>query len=148
MIFFSLVAIIFLTVRVADLKGSAKNLEESEARELVKKIAISPEFSLDSMSCASCIDLDKVIILKDRQSYKGFWNLDLLVIEKIYPEETGECMIGSYPECKTVTIVNKTTDYGAVSSAFVSLCYWKQAEEGYIKCEMGMIHASGKQINK
>jgi len=150
MIFFALVAIFYFSIRLANLQESAGDLGEREAREVVRKLATSPEFGLLSKKdCDNCIDLDKLIVLKDRVAYQGFWNLDYLAVERIYPNGTGECTLGSYRDCSRTTIIEKTEDFGAVSETFVSLCYWGQGGgSGFVKCEIGRIYASGKGINE
>jgi hypothetical protein len=148
MIFFALVSIFFFTVRIADLEESAENLAELEAQEIVRKLSTSAEFEFDiKRGCTNCVDVDKILVLKERQGYKDFWNLDYLAVERVSPGGKGECYRGIFPNCGTITIVNKTKNFGKTSSAFVSLCYWTGNQNGYVKCEIGKIHASGKGIN-
>lgn len=135
MIFFAIVALFYISIRSAGLKGDVNALREDEARESVKKISGSPEFAWSTTDCASCIDLDKVMALKERESYRDFWDFPLLQIEKIYPESSGECTLQNYPECRTITLI-KEQDYIA-HSAFVALCRY----EGSIsKCELGKVY--------
>jgi hypothetical protein len=114
----------------------------------VGKIASTPEFIFSSPSCpnANCLDLDKTLVLKERDSYQNFWNLDFLQITKLYPEsEKVECTKSNYPDCTTITIIPKE-NFGVPSGAFVSLCYWENSKGGYTKCEVGKIYATGKDI--
>jgi hypothetical protein len=83
--------------------------------------------------------------LKDRKDYQGFWNLDRLVIERVYPLGSGECNLVNYPDCKSITLINKTSSYTA-QKAYVSLCHWDQDKGGYIKCEIGQIYAAGRSL--
>lgn len=145
-IFFGMVSIIYFSIRISGIENNAEDLREQEASELVKKISSSPEFQFSSINCEGCIDLDKVWILSKRQGYIGFWNLDYLAIEKIYPEENEECKENNYPRCNLIKIINETKQFGIVSQAFVSLCRWEPSKEGYYKCEMGRILASGENI--
>jgi hypothetical protein len=146
MIFFSIALLIFMTFRLSGIRESAFELREAEARETVRKISSTPEFSFTS-DCSSCIDLDKVLILKDRKSYEGFWDFDYLQIEKIYPKYEGECDKFTYPDCRTITIIEKE-DFGTPVEAFVSLCRWEESQEGYFKCELGKIYISGENIRQ
>jgi hypothetical protein len=145
-IFFSMVLLIFLSVRLEDIRGGAQDLRNDEAKEIVRKISATPEFAFTQEDCGSCIDLDKVMALKNRTSYKGFWNLDYLMVERVYPIGEGECSKFSYPSCRTLTIINSER-IGTPSSAFVSLCRWEQEKEGYFKCELGKVYASGEFID-
>ncbi len=146
MIFFAMVAMIYLSIRFNVLKSNVGDLRDSEAKELVRKLAGSAEFRWDS--CSNCIDLDKVLILSEQESYKGFWNLDYLRVDAVYPEKSGECSKSSYPNCKTITVIESGEDFGIPSSAFVNLC--RRAFEGgeyYEECSIGRIYASGKNLN-
>src|SRR3989338_2188061 len=74
MIFISMVGIIFFSVYLSDLKKDVQDLRDREAREIVRKIASSPEFIFTAESCASCVDFIKVLKLKGLNEYKKFWN--------------------------------------------------------------------------
>ena len=147
MIFFALVAMIYFSIRLNNLKQSAGELKTQEALEVVRKLSAAPEFAFTTSSkeCSSCIDLDKVMALKERRDYQGFWNLDRLVIEKLYPSDSGECNPANYPDCVRITLINKSTKYTS-ERAYVSLCYWKNYKEGYIECEVGVISAAGRSL--
>ncbi len=144
MIFFAIIALIYFTISLSDLRGKAQELKEQEASELVRKIVGTSEF-IWKRDCSSCIDLDKVFLLKDRASYKEFWELNFLQIKKIYPTGIGECNKANYPNCDTITIV-ENGEVGTPSSAYVSLCRWEQEKGGYVKCEIGRIYATAKKI--
>lgn len=146
-VFFGIVALFYFSFTLSNLRGDVSSLQEEEAKELVRKLASSPEFSFSSQ-CTNCIDLDKIMALNSRQSYKEFWNLDFLQIERIYPEsQKKECEKSIYPDCNTITIISKEK-FGSPKTAFVSLCRWEQQKGGYIKCELGRIYASGKDLEK
>jgi len=146
MIFFALVSLFYFSIRVSNLEKSAVELREEEAKELVRKLAASPEFAWTATDCASCIDLDKVILLKNRKSYSGFWNLDYLAVERVYPSKQGECTRGSYPNCNSITIINKTGAFGTPAWSYVALCRHEFAKSSYVRCELGRIFAAGKGI--
>jgi hypothetical protein len=139
MIFFAIALLIFFMIRYSSLKEGVQDLREDDAREIVRKISAMPEFSFNQEDCSSCIDADKVLVLKNRTSYKDFWNIGYLQIEKIYPEAEGECNRFNYPNCKTVTVISGE-NFGTASSAFVSLCRWEERE--YFKCELGRVYAA------
>ena len=149
MIFFALAALFYFTIRIGSLRGDVEVLREEEAKEIVKKLAGTSEFAFSSGSCDNCIDLDKVLILKERKSYANFWGLDFLKIAKVYPSIEGdiECTRANYPDCSTITII-ESENYGGPSDAFVSLCYWRAEKGGYVKCELGRIYASGIKVKE
>lgn len=144
MVFFAMASLFYFAIKGNSLQKEAVELKEEQAKELVKKIAVSAEFVWKE-DCANCIDLDKLIILKDRKGYKGFWDLDYLVIERVYPDGQGECTRGNYPNCKTITLENKQ-NYGTAFSSYVALCRYEFDKGGYEKCELGKIYAAGKGI--
>ncbi len=141
MILFGIIALLYSSITLRSLAQEASSLNEEEAKEVVRMLSSTSEFI--SSNCENCIDLDKVLLLKYRKAYQDFWNLDFLRIEKLYPESSEkECDLSNYPDCSTITLINKE-NFGSPSTAFVSLCRW----EGYQKCELGRIYASGKSLN-
>ena len=147
MIFFGIVAIFYIKISLSNLRGDVELQRGEEANELVRKISGTPEFAFTAGECDSCIDLDKMLMLKERKSYQGFWNLDYLKIDVIYPLKSGECSRGSYPDCGSITLINKTDDFGIPKSAFVALCRQEfKGSENYVKCELGRISAFGKSL--
>ncbi len=144
-VFFVLVALVYLSIRLAGLKEDVSAQREEAAKQLVRKLSDIPEFSW--AGCPGCIDMDKVFVLKERKSYKNLWDIDYLAVEKIYPNRTWlECNKANYPDCTTVILVNNTKSYGSPVSAFVSLCRFESASGGYTICELGKIYASAKAI--
>ncbi len=143
MIFFAMISLVYFSLRISTLQSTAQDLEDEYAKEVVKKLTQTPEFSWNSGErCESCLDLDKAFLLKDRKSYQNFWELDYLMIEKVYPSGKGECTKTNYPNCGSITIINGTK--GIPTDTYVSLC---RIENGkYPKCEMGRIYARGKTI--
>ena len=147
LIFFGIVAIFFLNISLSGLRNSVADQRAQDANEIVRKIASTPEFSLTSKDCDNCIDLDKVMALKDKKVYSGFWNLDYLQIRVLYPQKSGECNTGNYPDCQTITLIKNNNVTGIARSAFVALCRQESKNGGYIKCELGRISASGKSLD-
>lgn len=144
MIFFGLVVLFYLTIRISTLRESAASLQAEEAAAMAKKLAGTPEFAWTTSDCSHCIDLDKAMALKNMTSYKELWGLDYLKIERIYPSLKGECEPGNYPNCQSITIIEKAA-FGAPASAFVALCRNEfESGERYDKCEIGKIYATKK----
>jgi hypothetical protein len=141
MIFFAMAAVFYFAVRFSMLEESSENLREQEAIETVRKMSGSPEFAWTSGgSCAACVDFDKVLALKNRTSYQGFWrNVALLRVERIYPDFGGgvECTLQNYPNCDKITIIDEKTNLRG-HKAFVSLCRY-EAVGGYNRCDLGKI---------
>ena len=133
----------FFAIRTRTLEKSAVSLREEEAKELVRKLATSPEFAW-TKDCSACVDFDKVMMLKEIDSYRDFWNLDYLAIEKIYPKESEECTRANYPECNKVVLIEEQ-DYGITSEAFIALCRWDGAGR-YSRCELGKLYVAGRGI--
>lgn len=147
MIFFGIVALIFSSISLSNLRKEAGILKENAAEKLVVKLASSPEFNFP-IDCENCIDMEKALALKYNKRYtEEFWNIDYLAIEQIYPRLEGECVKGNYPNCNTTTIVGEKEGAGKISAAFVSVCKW---DEGalYYKCGIGRILASGEGLNE
>ena len=139
-IFFAIALLFYFSIRYNSLRGDVEDLRRQEVLETVRKISSTPEFSWNEEDCSACIDLDKVLMLKNRTSYKGFWkNIALLRIERVYPSydgNGGECTAGNYPECNTITIINEEGNFQG-HRAFVSLCRYDS--NGYTKCELGKV---------
>jgi len=139
MIFFALVFLFYASVRFSSLKGDVEDIRKENVLETIRKISTTAEFAWTREDCEACIDMDKVLMLKDREAYQGFWkNVPLLKIERVYPRYSGqECTIQTYPECDEITIIDTDTNVVAHKS-FVSLCRYEPSEK-YYKCEMGKV---------
>jgi hypothetical protein len=148
MIFFAFVFLIYFTFRLSSVEDSVISLKEEEAQELVRKLSGSSEFAFTIEDCSNCIDFDKALIVSERGNYEGFWGLDYLEIQKIYPEseDESECTRQNYPDCSSLKIIDNVGDRGSASGAFVSLCRWEDEKGGYFKCELGKVLASGEGI--
>jgi len=139
MILFGIVSVFFVSIRFGSLKSDVDDLRKEAVFTQVRKMAGTPEFIwISSQDCASCVDLDKLLLLKERNSYKGFWqDISLLKVSRVYPlYDTDECTMGNYPECNSITLVNEG-DFEAYES-FVSLCQFDNSI-GQSKCELGKI---------
>jgi hypothetical protein len=137
-IFFGLVSLFYFSIRINSLQEGAETDKEQESIELVRKFSSVPEVSWTQTDCDACVDLDKILILKDRPTYSGFWKVPLVKIEKIYPQSSKECTKANYPNCQTITLVDTQKKYVAHES-YVSLCRHEQLPENHVKCELGKI---------
>ncbi len=148
---FILVGVFFLSIRLYNVKKVATNLEEQNAMLLVSKLANSPEFSCGNSfggSRTSCIDFDKLIVLKDRANdYSGFWGVAKIELRKIYPSEGNiVCDMSNYPNCDIVKILDKNENTLPAVSNFVSLC--RKETNGiiiYDKCELALLMISSEE---
>lgn len=147
-LFFVLVGLFVIGVKSAGVKQLATDLEEENAKLLVSKLANSPEFSCGdafSYGVSNCIDADKVMVLKDKQEYTGFWDVADIEIRKVYPAKDTEieCDFENYDDCNLIDIYSKKVNSGTYQSNFVSLCR-KQVLEGeiYNKCELAKLLVS------
>jgi hypothetical protein len=144
-VFFAMVALVYFSIRLSSLREDVTAQREESTREMVRKLSDIPEFSW--AECSGCIDMDKALVMKDRASYRGLWDIDYMMIEKVYPNRTRvECNKANYPDCTTITLVNSTKNFGSPTSAFVALCSFEASGGGYVKCELGKIYASAKAI--
>lgn len=146
MIFFAMVALVYFSIRLSSLQKDVSTQRQEGAKELAKKLADIPEFAWAGCS-SGCIDAEKALAVKNRAVYDNFWDVDYLMIEKLYPKKPNvECTAANYPECTTITVINSTKYYGISSTAFVAICSYDRDKGGFIKCEMGRINAAGKTI--
>jgi len=143
-LFFILVGLFVLVWRFGGLRQSAELLEKENVMLLVTKLSDSPEFSCGTWDYkASCIDTDKVIMLKKSiNKYSGFWgrNVSNIQIEKIYPKEPRiECNLNNYPDCNVISLLSKETT-GVPRFTFVALCRKDLFQDKiYDKCELGRL---------
>ncbi len=144
-IFFAIVAIIYFKVTLSGLSNNVESQRAQAANELVRKLSSTPEFAFTAIDCQNCIDMDKLILLKNQTRYRGFWNLDFLQVEVTSPNKSGECTTGNYPDCRTITLINNAQ--GIPESAYVSLCRVDFNNGNYVRCELGRIYASGKSLS-
>ena len=141
-ILLALVGVFFVSIKTSSLKSDAGTIREEQAQEMVRKLAGTGEFAWTQDDCASCVDLDKLMALKNRSSYEHLWgdSFALLRIKRIYPlptmQEKVECTLGNYPACTEVTLLDRNKEYTS-QEAFVALCHFEP--QGYTKCELGRI---------
>lgn len=147
MILFALAALIFFSVKINSMKEQATLLKEEQTASLVRYISGIPELS---WNCPGCIDFDKALALsrQDKNAFANFFELDSLELEVLYPKQNEEfCVLGSYPLCSKLVIINKTGNFGISSSAFVTLCRWSSEKQQQV-CALGKVYASGTGVGK
>jgi hypothetical protein len=144
-IFFALVGMMVLTVKMSELRTSATALKEQNAKLLVTKLANSPEFTCGGVYGSpktDCIDEDKVMILKDNiDKYTTFWGATNIQIRRIYPKSNTdvECTNITYPKCNLITLINKPLT-GFDYSNFVALCRKENYKDQIVStCEMAKL---------
>ncbi|MDO8459668.1 MAG: hypothetical protein Q7S74_01030 [Nanoarchaeota archaeon] len=145
MILFSMVALVYLSISRANLIDQAKQKRDQEARELARKLSGAPELTFTSSSdCSSCIDFDKVLMLKDNNVYKDFWSLDYLMIKRISTDSVDiVCTRQNYPNCNNLVLVKENANYASATKSFVTLAHWEPSGR-YYKYELGEIYVSVK----
>jgi len=139
LIFFGIVAVFYVSIKFGSVRQNVQDERQEAAIAQVRKIAGTPEFIWTSWEdCASCVDMDKVFLLKNRTSYQGFWkDVALLKVSRVSPKyQTGECTTTSYPRCNEITLVEKEGFQSYES--FVSLCRY-DGDIGQARCELGKI---------
>jgi len=146
-VFFVIAGLFYLSLRMSGVRGDVQAQSESDAQELIRTLAETPElrWSSTASDCEGCIDMDKAILLKDDKLkiFSELWNVDRLSLEIIYPEKNGECSSVNYPECGEITLLNKSTSYKLYGS-FVSLC--RLDSSGSRICYLGKIYSSAKEL--
>ena len=149
MIFFSMVAIVYFVIVLSKLSDSAEDLRQEEAKELARQMAGTPElmFSEGTFAQSSAIDFDKAFFLKQHIAYnRGFWNLDYLAIERIYPAPNPahrECTLSTLATCRYLTIINNTNNLAGTQTAPVAIVRWDNTlgiPGGDYRFELGRIH--------
>ncbi len=147
-LFFALVGLFVIVIRFSGLKQSSVILEEENAMLLVTKLANSPEFACGSSfgdSKLSCIDADKVMMLREHISdYSGFWGIAEIEIRKI-SSDSKECNLENYPNCGIIQVYSKNVNKLPASSNFVALC-WKEGSDRGIneRCEVARLMVSSE----
>ena len=147
LILFAIVAVFFVSVRFGSLQSDVEDQRKGEVFEQVRKIAGTPEFIWSNWEdCSSCIDLDKIFLIKNRTAYQGFWKeVALLKVSRIYPKySTEECTAQSYPRCNSITLTQKE-GYESYES-FVSLCRY-DGSDGEVRCELGKVIMGFEGVN-
>lgn len=136
-IFFILAGLFYLAIYVQNLAEKANEQQERRAVINAEFFAETPELTCGS----NCIDTDRLMVLKNRTSYRELWPYASIEVRRIYPRGMGrECSFGNYPDCDSYTLLDRRVQNVRKVSNFVSLCR-KEAFEGFVtrKCELGKI---------
>lgn len=131
-LFFILAGLFYLVIQGQDFRRQASILERNRAIEMANTLAGTAEFSCGPY----CVDLDRVMALRNRTAYKNFWKVNRIEIRIIDGEKEKICTDGNYPECNLIRLGESTL--GSSAYSFVSVCY-RENNNGYIdyKCEIG-----------
>ena len=91
---------------------------------LALTLAESAEFTCGNY----CIDMDKIMALKEKKLYSSLWPVTKIEVRKKYPKDEGnkeiECENDNYPKCNLITVYQKEGSDGekAAASSYVKLC--------------------------
>ena len=133
-LFFLLAGVFYLAMQTQEYKKQATSANREYALSLANMIVNSPEFTCGD----SCIDADRVMVLRNNSVYRNFWNVKTLEIRIIGNESKDiPCSSGNYPNCNYIKIYGGE---GTSISTFISVCF-RQNNNDYIdyKCKLGRI---------
>jgi hypothetical protein len=143
-LFVIIAGLFYISISAGGLKKEYARISQEETITLIARVADNPELSCGK---SLCIDTDKLMVLKNRPAYQGFWDIESLKIRKIFPYSTEdiECNPGNYNTCNIFTIKSSNVDQ-IYDKSYVVLCR-KESEEriSYDKCELGMIIGGTKR---
>lgn len=145
-LFFMLVFMFYITFESASLRKRVVELNRDQAVGLVTKIAFSPE--LNYVDSSRGVDFDKLMVLKEMEEYEDFWNVESIVIDRLYPKgDDVECTLRNYPNCTEIILVGDGN--GEFIHSYVSLCR-KQNLDGnvYDRCELALLKLGVKEIEE
>ncbi len=137
-IFFVLAGMFFMIMMYRGLFAQANLLEKEKAISTAVNIADTPEFSCGE---SLCIDTDKLIVMKNRPAYEGFWPITSFVVHKISKDtEIILCSEKNYPNCNFFEVYKEKVGTEQGVETFVSLCR-KEKTGGFVydKCELGRV---------
>ena len=84
-LFFSLVLLFYFKISLGDVGKTARDLEIQKAEGMVEKLASSPELIFEGRP--NSIDADKLMVLKSERKFKELWDVNGIIIRKIYPPQ-------------------------------------------------------------
>ena len=134
-LFFILVEMFYLVIKMASLKNISTNLEENKVAIMSQFLAQSPEFSCG----AYCVDTDRLMVLNS-SLYKEFWPVSYIKVKKINSKED-KCSKNNYPDCSVLEVYkNEKIKSSSSIGSFVSLCRHEKINNYPIRvCELGKI---------
>jgi hypothetical protein len=139
-IFFVIVGLFFVVISNANLRQDYEIIQRNKAITTISKLAETPE-----LNCGMplCVDADKLLVIKENSAFDSFWEVDGLIVRKVYPYTSGEkeCNIGNYESCNTFTLRERpSSSIGSGTSSYVSLCRVDSKDGNiYDKCELAQI---------
>ncbi len=139
-ILFVIAGLFFIVIEYRSLYKEAGQTEKEKAISTIAKLAETAEFTCGK---SLCIDTDRLMVMKERAFYNGFWPVTSLSVIKIFPkQDVIECSEKNYPNCTFFKIYDSRKENIETVSTFVSLCR-KEAKNNYWydKCELGKIVA-------
>jgi len=138
-LFFILVALVWITIQQRNLHKQATQLEEEKAVFLSEFLSSSSEFSCSREMGSYCIDTDKLIVLKNMSIYENFWPVAFIQIRKLDKQKEIRCSKVNYPNCNLFEVYeNKNIKSKDSIGSFVALCRYENIN-GFPKkfCELG-----------
>ncbi len=139
-LFFILVALIWITIQQRNLHKQATQLEEEKAVFLSEFLSGSSEFSCSREMGSYCIDTDKLVVLENMSVYRDFWPVAFIQVRKLDRQvEEVECSKLNYPNCNLFEVYeNKNVKSKSSIGNFVALCRYENIN-GFPKkiCELG-----------
>ena len=152
-LFFIIAGLFFLMIQNRELYQSVNTLARENAVSSVISLSKTPEFSCKDYD-SLCIDTDKLIVLRDREDYAGFWGSKItsIYVRKVFQIENRTevyCNKNNYPDCTVFRVYDKNIKNKEELSTFVALCR-KENYEGYLydKCELGKIIVGTEIVQK
>jgi len=142
-IFFIIAGLFFMTIKYREMYKTSNLFEKEKTLSTIAKLAETAEFNCGK---PLCIDTDKLIVMKNRKAYDGFFPVTSLSVVRIFPKNSAqeiECNENNYPDCNLFNIYEKNVKNEDKVSTFVALCRQEKDENGYwySKCELGKIVA-------
>ena len=145
-IFFVLVALFALSILYKSLVESSNQIAEEKSLAAIENLAGTAEF-ICANNKPNCVDEDKIMALKDKKDYDGFWEFSSLSIIKSSglskkEQDLVKCTMSNYPNCDIIDIYDKNIANERLISSFVALC--KREYENnypYERCEIAKLVA-------
>lgn len=135
-LFFVLGGLFFLAIKVADVQKNVILQDQERAISLVNKLSRTSELGCGGR--LNCLDMDKLMVMKNRQEYKDYWNIDTLIVRKLYPESEEECNSENYPDCGIIKIFSDKN--AAEISTYIALCKKTRFKETVVEdCDLGLL---------
>lgn len=137
-IFFILVGLFVLNIKLRGLTNSAESLQRQETIAILKMLTSVTELSYSS-SCYNCLDEDKLEVLASSDSYDQFWPIASLNVYKIHPPFKTEQLCPGV-NCNYYEPFKSSQNVTEEISTYINLCK-KRMNEGtvYDSCEIAKI---------